>query len=108
MNRKLQLAELYDGAFTEFYLFFGYDQNQFFLKEISYHYNAGHETLLKTLPLGCVNSFEELMSYIKSEFPQYISKPSTMKALTPYYLQEQTVAEVNMFIAANSHTEHTS
>ena len=48
-SSSVRLKEGYDGKFTEFYLDLCQENGTFFIKKISYHYNAGRTDLIKEI-----------------------------------------------------------
>lgn len=97
-QNQVKIAELFDGGFCERYLFFGYGENSFFLKEIEYHYNANREEQKKIIELDSLAGFDELIDIIQKEFSHFISKPKNAKELYCYYLSEATQSDIHVIL----------
>ncbi len=65
MKKFARIRESYDGAFTEIYYDLYKDEEGFYVKGISFHYNAGKETILcdNRVPKE-LKSVQEIFEYV--------------------------------------------
>ena len=64
-SSSVRLKEGYDGKFTEFYLDLCQENGTFFIKKISYHYNAGRTDLIKEIVVPeNKNTKEKIVKFI--------------------------------------------
>lgn len=95
MKTEIIIGELFDGGFTEYYLAYGVSDKKYYLRQFSYHYNAGIVNEIAFYQVDKVRSKQELDRLVLKYFPMYIDIDSSFKEThyEDYFLRNDNLIE---------------